>query len=30
MNEVVPGGRQLLTFRNTTAGAITVQWRIDL
>lgn len=26
----VPGGRQVLTFRNTTAGAITVFWRVDV
>lgn len=30
MQEVVLGGRQILTFRNTTGAAITVQWRIDL
>lgn len=26
----VPGGRLVLTFRNTTAGALTAFWRIDL
>lgn len=26
----VPGGRMVLTFRNTTAGALTAFWRIDL
>ena len=26
----VPGGRQVLTFRNTTAGALTAFWRIDI
>jgi hypothetical protein len=26
----VPGGRQVLTFRNTTAGALTAFWRVDL
>jgi hypothetical protein len=26
----VPGGRAVLTFRNTTAGALTAFWRIDL
>lgn len=30
MSTVVPGGRQVLTFRNTTAGALTAFWRIDL
>ena len=30
MNEVVLGGRQILTFRNTTGAAITAQWRVDL
>lgn len=29
-NGPVPGGRTVLTFRNTTAGAITAFWRIDL
>lgn len=29
-NGVVPGGRQVLTFRNTTAGALTAFWRVDL
>lgn len=29
--EVVPGGaRLLLTFRNTTAGALTAFWRVDV
>ena len=27
---LVPGGRMILTFRNTTAGALTAFWRIDL
>ena len=26
----VPGGRMILRFRNTTAGALTSRWRIDL
>lgn len=26
----VPGGRMVLTFRNTTAGALTAFWRADL
>lgn len=26
----VPGGRMILTARNTTAGAITFFWRVDL
>ena len=26
----VPGGRAVLTFRNTTAGALTAFWRVDL
>jgi hypothetical protein len=26
----VPGGRMILTFRNTTAGALTAFWRVDL
>lgn len=30
LNDFVPGGRQVLTFRNTTAGAITAFWRVDL
>jgi len=30
LNNAVPGGRQVLTFRNTTAGAIVTQWRVDL
>lgn len=25
----VPGGRAVLTFRNTTAGALTAFWRVD-
>lgn len=29
-NGVVPGGRMVLTFRNTTAGALVVFWRVDL
>lgn len=27
---VVPGGRMVLTARNTTAGALTYFWRVDL
>jgi hypothetical protein len=30
LNNAVPGGRQVLTFRNTTGAAIVTQWRIDL
>lgn len=30
MSEQVPGGRMVLTFRNTTAGALTAFWRVDL
>ena len=30
LNNMVPGGRQVLTFRNTTGAAIVTQWRIDL
>lgn len=30
LNNAVPGGRMVLTFRNTTAGNIVAQWRIDL
>jgi len=30
LNNAVPGGRQVLTFRNTTGAGITTQWRIDL
>jgi len=30
LNNAVPGGRQVLTFRNTTGAAIITQWRIDL
>ena len=26
----VPGGRQVLTFRNTTGAAITAFWRVDV
>lgn len=26
----VPGGRMILTFRNTTAGALTAFWRVDV
>lgn len=26
----VPGGRMVLTFRNTTPGALTAFWRVDL
>lgn len=27
---VTPGGRVILTFRNTTVGALTAFWRVDL
>lgn len=30
LNNQVPGGRQVLTFRNSTAGAGSAQWRVDL
>lgn len=30
LNNAVPGGRQVLTFRNTTGVAIVAQWRVDL
>lgn len=30
MNGAVPGGRMVLTFRNSTAGALTAFWRVDL
>lgn len=30
LNNSVPGGRQVLTFRNTTGAGIVTQWRIDL
>ena len=30
LSDAVPGGRMILTFRNTTAGALTAFWRIDL
>lgn len=30
MSEGVPGGRQVLTFRNTTAGPLTAFWRVDV
>lgn len=30
LSDAVPGGRMVLTFRNTTAGALTAFWRIDL
>lgn len=26
----IPGGRMILTFRNTTAGALTAYWRMDV
>lgn len=26
----VPGGRMILTFRNTTGGALTAFWRVDV
>lgn len=29
-NGPVPGGRMLLTFRNTTGGALTAFWRVDV
>lgn len=29
-SEIAPGGRLVLTFRNTTAGAITAFWRVDI
>lgn len=30
MNGSVPGGRMVLTARNSTAGALTFFWRVDL
>ena len=30
MTGEVPGGRLVLTFRNSTAGALTAFWRVDL
>lgn len=30
LNTRVPGGRLLLQFRNTTAGALTAFWRVDV
>ena len=30
MNDAVPGGRMVLTFRNTTGAGIVTQWRVDL
>src|SRR5262245_37141177 len=30
LKDAVPGGRMVLTARNTTAGALTFFWRIDL
>lgn len=30
LNNAVPGGRQVLTFRNTTGAGIVTQWRVDL
>lgn len=30
LQEQVPGGRMVLTFRNTTGGALTAFWRVDL
>ena len=30
LNQRVPGGRLVLTFRNTTAGALTAFWRVDV
>lgn len=27
---MVPGGRMVLSFRNTTAGSLTAFWRVDL
>jgi len=29
-SDAVPGGRMVLTFRNTTGGALTAFWRVDL
>jgi len=29
-SEAVPGGRMILTFRNSTAGALTAFWRVDV
>lgn len=29
-NGYVPGGRMILRFRNTTAGALTAFWRVDV
>lgn len=30
LNQRVPGGRLVLTFRNTTAGPVTAFWRVDV
>lgn len=30
LNTRVPGGRMVLQFRNTTAGALTAFWRVDV
>lgn len=30
LNNPVPGGRMVLTFRNTTGAGITAFWRVDL
>lgn len=30
LSMAVPEGRQVLTFRNTTAGAVTAFWRVDV
>lgn len=30
LNQRVPGGRMVLTARNTTAGALTFFWRVDV
>lgn len=30
LSEAVPGGRGVLTFRNTTAGPLTAFWRVDV
>lgn len=30
LNQVVPGGRMILSFRNTTGAALTAFWRVDV
>lgn len=30
LNNEMPGGRMVLTFRNTTGAGIVTQWRVDL